>query len=90
VTATVRSAWRRIDAELAFIVRNRRGRIVGAGTWIAGPLPRGRSRRIVARIYPRPCLRERFDLKAYPNLDAGDLLREARSGPRARQNGDGG
>jgi hypothetical protein len=90
VTATVRSAWRRIDAELAFVVRNRRGRLVGAGTWVAGPLPRGRSRRIVERIEPRPCLRGRFKLKAYPNLGADDLLRDVRRGPRARQNGDGG
>jgi hypothetical protein len=90
VTATIRSAWRRIDAEVAFVVRNRRGRLVGAGTWVAGPLPRGRSRRILERIEPRPCLRQRFDPKAYPNLGAGDLLREARSRPRARQRQDGG
>jgi len=90
VTATVRSAWRRIDAELAFVVRNRRGRIASAGTWIAGPLPRGRSRRILERIEPRPCFRQRFDLKAYPNLVAGDLLREAGSSPQAQQNEDGG
>ena len=75
VTETVRSAWRRIDAEFAFVVRNRRGKIIGAGTWIAGPLPRGRSRRILERIEPRPCLRRRFHLKAYPNLHPGDLLR---------------
>ena len=88
VTATIRSAWRRIDAELAFTVRNRRGRITGAGTWVAGPLPRGRSRRILERVEPRPCLRGRFELKAYPNLRADDLLRGERS-PRApkRQGG---
>jgi hypothetical protein len=84
VTARVRSAWRRIDAEVAFIVRNRRGSITGAGAWVAGPLPRGRSRRILERVEPRPCLRGRFELKAYPNLGPGDLLPEARSGPRAR------
>ena len=85
VTATVRSAWRRIDAEVAFIVRNRSGRITGVGTWVAGPLPRGGSRRILERVEPRPCLRGRFELTACPNLGPGDLLREARSGPRARQ-----
>jgi hypothetical protein len=88
VTATVRSARRRIDAELAFVARNWRGRIIGAATWIAGPLPKGRSRRIVDQIEPRPCLRGRFELKAYPNLSADDLLRGERS-PRApeRQGG---
>jgi hypothetical protein len=85
VTATIRSAWRRIDAELAFVVRNHRGRVVGAGTWIAGPLPAGRSRRIVERIDPRPCLRERFKLKAYPNLGANEALRGARSSPRTHR-----
>jgi hypothetical protein len=88
VTATIRSAWRRIDAEVAFIVRNRRGRITGAGTWVAGPLPRGRSRRILERIEPRPCLRGRFKLEAYPNLSAGDLL-GGETSPRARQRRDG-
>jgi hypothetical protein len=85
VTARVRSAWRRIDAEVAFIVRNRRGMITGAGAWVAGPLPRGRSRRILERIEPRPCMRGRFELKAYPNLDPDDLLREPGSGPPARR-----
>jgi hypothetical protein len=89
VTATIRSAWRRIDAEVAFIVRSRRGRITGAGTWVAGPLRRGRSRRILERVEPRPCLRGRFELKAYPNLSAGDLLRGEKS-PRARQRQGGG
>jgi hypothetical protein len=89
VTATVRSAWRRIDAEVAFIARNRRGTIIGAGTWIAGPLPQGRSRRILERIEPRPCLRQRFALKTYPNLGPGDLLREGRSRPSARERRDG-
>jgi hypothetical protein len=80
VTATVRSAWRRFEAELAGVARDRRGRIVGAGPWYAGPLPKGRSRRILAHIDPWPCLRERLEFEAYPNLSAGELLRERRSG----------
>ena len=78
VTATVRSAWRRIDAEFAFIARSPRGRILGAGTWVAGPLPRGRSRRILERIEPRPCLGRRFELEAYPNVGAAELRRDVR------------
>jgi hypothetical protein len=89
VTAKIWSAWRRIDAELTVIGRNRRGRIIGAATWIAGPLPKGRARRIVDQIEPRPCLRGRFGLTAYPNLSAGDLRRDE-SSPRARQRQDGG
>jgi hypothetical protein len=75
VTATLRSAWRRLEAEVAVIGRDRQGEIVGAGTWIAGPLPKGRSRRILAKIDPWPCLRQRLEFEAYPNLRAGELLR---------------
>jgi hypothetical protein len=87
VTATVSSAWRRLEAELAVVVRNRRGRIIGAGTWFAGPLAKGRSRRILEKIDPRPCLRERIEFEAYPNLRAGELVRAATSRVRAKDRG---
>jgi hypothetical protein len=72
-TATVRSARRRLEAELAVIGRDRRGHIVGAGSSIVGPLPRGRSRQVLERIHPRPCVRDRLRFEAYPNLSASDL-----------------
>jgi hypothetical protein len=74
VTTTVRSARRRLEVQLAAIARDRRGAITAAGTWLAGPLPRGSSRQVLARIDPRPCVRGRMEFYAYPNPRPGELL----------------
>ena len=71
VKGTVRSDRRRIDALLAVIARNPSGKIIGADFWMAGPLPRGRSGQILARIDPGPCLRRRLRFDAYPTCALG-------------------
>jgi hypothetical protein len=71
--AVVRSRRRRLEAELTGVSRDRRGHITAAGTWLAGPLPRGRSNQVLGRLDPRPCVHGRTKFEAYANPGPGEL-----------------
>jgi hypothetical protein len=77
-TAYVWSDRRRLRADLAAIARDRRGRIVNAGWWVAGPLPRGWSRQVVGRLSPETCARPGLTGEAHPNLTVDELRRPGR------------
>jgi hypothetical protein len=90
-TGRVRSPDRRLQADLAVVVRNRRGQIVRAGWWVAGPLERGSSPQVLARVSPWLCVRHGTRAEVYPNPSLAELRadrprrRAARSSERGRR-----
>jgi hypothetical protein len=78
ITARIRSSRPILEAGVAFVAKDRRGKIVG-GTWgLVGPLPRGVSRQVVDRVAPRPCRRSVARVDVYPDLSARQLRKRSR------------
>lgn len=71
------------EVELALLGRDRRGRIAGYLDGVAGPLRRGASRQVLARLPPLACERRGLRLSAYPTWRATQL----RAGSPARASG---
>jgi hypothetical protein len=81
MSARIRSSRPILEAGVAAVVKDRRGRILG-GTWrLVGPLPRGVSTQVVDRVSPRPCRRSVARVDVYPNLSARQLGRDEKRRP---------
>jgi hypothetical protein len=78
ITARIRSSRPIMEAGVAFVAKDRRGKILG-GTWeLVGPLPRGVSTQVVDRVAPRPCRRSVARVDVYADLSARQLRRRSR------------
>jgi hypothetical protein len=78
ITARIRSSLRMIEAGVAVVVKDRRGKIIGGMWQPVGPLARGVSTQVIDRIPPRPCRRSVARIDVYPNLAARQLMRRSR------------
>jgi hypothetical protein len=80
VTARIRSDRRRLTASVLMLAYDRRGRLDWGDLADVGPLPAGSSLQVLQRVSPRACADPPGRVAAYPNLSAGQVVRERATG----------